>query len=449
MTFEEMIAAAASDVDADKLESAHGRACYLVRQKPEDARLAFLMAHCHLKAGRPETAYYIYRFAQKFKDYDGPQLWNQIGMSLAEMERDDDAEKWYCRALQRGPTDVTYSSLASIYAKKGDPRKAVWAAEEALKLNPSSDEAKWNGALALLKLHQWKMGWEWYDTMLGAPKLRPHPPSLEGIDLPLWDGKGGNVLITGEQGLGDEIMFASMLPEAIRDAEEVILSVEPRLIGLFQRSFPEAVVVSRRGKNLVLPREIKITHRMAMGSLGGLYRNDDSDFPGTPYLKPCPHRSAMWRALMDKLPGKRVGLMWRGGVGGLDEGLRTLNLHEMTDLLNRDVSWVSLNHLAGASEECERFYDQTGVMIHHYPFVHSSDYDDTAALVSQLDAVVTVTATVAHIAGALGVETHVLVPSKPQWRYGAEGDTMPWYKSLKLYRQTDKWPFEEIPVGDR
>lgn len=445
MTFDELIADAANDVDHDQLESAHQKASELSRKKPEDPRLAFILGHCHLKAGRPETAYYLYRFCQKFKDYDGPMLWNQIGMSLAEMDRDDDAEKWYAKALQRGPTDITYASLASIYTKKGDPKKAVWAAEEALKINSSSDEARWNGALALLKLRQWEKGWEWYDTMLGVPKLRPHPPSLEGLDLPLWDGKGGTVLITGEQGLGDEIMFASMVDEAVNAADEVVLAVDPRLVNLFHRSFPKAVVVNRRGKELVLPRKMDITHRFAMGSLGRLYRNRDEDFPGSPYLKPCPDRAVMWRGLLDKLPGKKVGLMWRGGVGGLDEGLRTLDLHEMSGLLAREgISWVSLNHLPAAGAECERFYNQTGTRIHHYQFVHSKDYDDTAALVSQLDEVVTVTATVAHLAGSMGVKCKVLVPSRPQWRYGAEGDTIPWYQSMTLLRQTDHWPFEEV-----
>ena len=444
MTFEERLAEAARDVDADNLEAAHEKASALAREYPEEPRIAFILGHCHLKAGRPETAYYLYRYAQKFKDYNAPQLWNQIGMSLAEMARDDDAEGWYNRALNRQPNDVTYSSLASIYAKKGDPEKAVWAAEEALKLNPSSDEAKWNGALALLKLRRWEQGWEWYDSMLGAPKLRPHPPSVSGKNIPLWDGKGGNVLLTGEQGLGDEIMFASMVEEAIANCDRLILAVDPRLINLFQRSFPGAVVVNRRGNQLILPEPIDITHRFAMGSLGGLYRHRDEDFPGTGYLKPCPIRARMWRGVFDDLPGKKIGVMWRGGVGGLDEGLRTLSLDEMTFLRREGVSWVSLSHLPAAADECERFFEKTGTRIHHYPFVHSNDYDDTAALVSQLDEVVTVTATVAHLAGSMGVKATVLVPNRPQWRYGAEGDAIPWYQSMTLLRQTDHWPFEEV-----
>lgn len=428
--------------DQERVEEAYNLVSGCISELPESPQAAYVLASCHLRVGRAETAYYVFRYIQKFKDFDGPQLWTSIGSCLAEMGRLEDAEKWYQKAMI-APTPALCSSFASVYTKKGQPEKAVDLALRALTLDPECITAKWNGALALLKLRRWAQGWEWYDALLGH-KERPEPPALNGVVLPMWEGKGGTVLIHGEQGLGDEIMFASILPDAIANADKVVCAVDPRLIGLFQRSFPEALFVSRKGKDIVLPEPVEFTHRLALGSLGRLFRRSDSDFPGVAYLKPHPDRVVMYRALLDSLgEGKKYGIMWKGGVGGLDESERALDLNELEPLFGSH-HWVSLNHLSTADAETQRFYDITGNKIHHWSFaVRSADYDDTAALVSALDGVVCVTGTVGHLAGALGVPAHVLVPRMPQWRYGHEGDSLPWYKSMKLYRQGESWPVDQ------
>jgi tetratricopeptide (TPR) repeat protein len=442
---EGMIERASRLADEDKLEEAHALATTVARQTPEEPRVAFILANCHLKAKRPETAYYLYRYIQKFPEYRGAQIYNCLGHCLAEMGQLEESEHWYLKALKSGATDATYASLASIYTKKGDPQKAVDMAEKAISMNPENQEAKWNGSLALLKLKQWKRGWEWYDALLQT-KLRPKPPALNDVELPTWEGEGGNVLVYGEQGLGDEIMFASMLPDVVKSAGRVICAVDPRLIGLLKRSFPDVIFTSRKGKDIVLPEPIDITHTIALGSLGRFFRNADEDFPGTPYLKADPDRSTMYRALLDSLgEGKRIGVMWKGGVGGLDEDERTMTLRDLEPILSQDAQFVSLNHLPEAEIECSRFYDQTGIKVHHFGFAtQTQDYDDTAALISQLAAVVCMTGTAAHCAAALGVDTHVLVPRMPYWRYLHTGLKMPWYASMTMHRQTDKWPVEEV-----
>jgi tetratricopeptide (TPR) repeat protein len=449
---EGMLQRAAEWADAGEPEKAHALLSLVIRDKPEEPRAAYILGNLHLKANRPETAYFLFRYIQKFPEFRVPMVFNAIGHCLSEMGQFEESEHWFLEAIGKsakanGPQDTATScaSLASIYTKKGDPQKAVDMAEKALSLNPDCQEAKWNGSLALLKLRQWKQGWEWYDALLQT-KLRPKPPALNDVILPTWEGKGGNVLVYGEQGLGDEIMFASMLPDAVKNADRVICAVDPRLIGLLQRSFPDVVFTSRRSKDIVLPEPIDVTHTIALGSLGRLFRNADSEFPGTRYLKPDPTRCVMYRALLADLgAGKKIGVMWKGGVGGLDENERTLNLHDLEPLLSQDAVFVSLSHLPEAKAECDRFYDQTGLRVHHFPFItQSNDYDDAAALISQLDATVCMTGTAAHCAAALGVNSHVLVPKMPYWRYLHTGSTMPWYRSMTMHRQTDKWPVEEV-----
>jgi tetratricopeptide (TPR) repeat protein len=264
-TAEGMLNRAAKYCDDGQLEEAHALASMVVDERPEEPRAAFILGNCHMKAKRPQTAYYLYRYIQKFPAYrDSPQLFDQIGMALAEMGSIKEAEGWYLKSDAKGGTTCTYASLASLYTKMGDPQKAVESAEKALKLSPDNQEAKWNGSLALLKLKQWRKGWEWYDTTLGTP-IRPKPPSLNGIELPTWEGEGGNVLIYGEQGLGDEIMFASILPDAIKKANRVVCAVDPKLIGLFSRSFPEAVFVSTAGQGHRSPRADRPHARLCPG----------------------------------------------------------------------------------------------------------------------------------------------------------------------------------------
>lgn len=441
----DIIDQAAQLADAGQVQEAYGLVKRALALRPEDARASFVLAHCHLKAGRPETAYLVYRGIQRNKDYDVPQLWNAIGHSLAEMQRWDDSEKWYAKALAKGPNATTYASFASIYTKKGDPQRAVAMAEKALELDEANEEAKWNGSLALLKMREWRKGWEWYDTVIGT-RVRPNPPKITGLDLKPWEGKGGNVLVYGEQGLGDELMFSSILPDVVKNADRVVCIVDGRLVGLLSRSFPDVIFADRKAKELVLPEEVALTHTVSLASLGRFYRNQDSDFPGKPFLMPDPDLSVMYRALVDSLgEGKKIGVMWRGGVGGLDEGERTIELTDFECLADKG-HLISLNHLPNAKDECERLYETTGLKIHHWDHALRGDYDATAALLASLDCVVSVTGTVAHCAAGLGVETHVLVPKMPQWRYGHEGDSIPWYQSMRLHRQTDKWPLDQVNI---
>ena len=189
-----------------------------------------------------------------------------------------------------------------------------------------------------------------------------------------------------------------------------------------------------------------VDRRFYMASLGRLFRNGTADFPGTPYLIADDERRQKYRAALDELgSGRKIGIMWRGGVGGPREELRSLSLEDFTLLLADDVHWVSLSHLPTAKEQCRKLFETLGRTVHQWDHVlRSDDYDDTAALIAELDAVISVTCTIAHCAAALGVDTHVLVNRRPEWRYGGKLSTMPWYKAMTLYRQSDDWPIDRI-----
>jgi hypothetical protein len=149
--------------------------------------------------------------------------------------------------------------------------------------------------------------------------------------------------------------------------------------------------------------------------------------------------------LLDTLPGKKVGIAWSGGLPNTFSGRRSFDLKGLEPLLRTPgISWVSLQY-RDAEEPIARMREK-GITIHHWERAVGKgvDYDETAALVSELDCVVSVCTAVVHLSGALGKKCLVLAPSKPRWWYGMSGKDHAWYDSLEIYRQSDKWPVERV-----
>lgn len=431
------LAKAASLCEQGELDESNRLAERVLQKEPHNHLALAIVAMCQMKAGRTGTAYHLFR---RVLDYDNrEEVWNNVGYCLGERQANlREAAEWYEKCLDGKDPTAALSNLAMIYAKLGEHEKAIDHANAALRAKPGWFVPMMNAGLSHLALHNWRQGWEWYDAALGTPQ-RPRN-SYHEDETPIWDGNGGTVLIYGEQGLGDQIMFMSMVQEAIEKAEHVILDVEPRLKEVARRSFPRATVVSsNRTKNLVLPEPREITACMAIGSLGRLFRNTTADFPGTPYLKPDPVRVAQWRTGLGMLQGRpNIGICWAGGADNTGEEVRSCKLDDLIPVLQLDANFICLNHKPQAAGEIEDFRRRTGIEIIHYDRVHrTGDYDDTLALIEALDSVVSVTTTVIHAAGSLGKNCHVLVPEFPTWRYGVAGDSMPWYRSVNLYRATN------------
>lgn len=377
---------------------------------------------------------------------DEAVVWNNMALCYQETEQPEEALKCFIKALNRDPNDVlALANIAKLYNDLGEPQKAINCTEKALKLNAKLPEARYNKGISLLALGQWKEGWEGYEYNLGK-----HQGRRERVygTIPRWTGEKGLTLIAyGEQGIGDEINFASCIPDLKRD-NEVIIECDKRLENLFRRSFGGHVYGTRYIKGgLKWPTEHPIDATVAFGSLPMHFRNADSDFPGTPYLIPDPQRTVMWRALLDSLgPRLKVGLTWTGGIRKTFRHLRSLTLKDLEPIWRQDATFISLQYKdAPEVDEIER---ETGIKIHHWPHAtQTQDMDDQVALMSQLDLVITVQQTAVHVGGALGVPTWVLTPKTPLWRYGLTGTTMPWYKSVKLYRQRAEWLHIIAEVG--
>lgn len=396
-----------------------------------------LAAHIMLDAHRYGVAHPLMLRAAQLAP-DESIVWNNLALCYQETENVAEAERCFIKALNRDPNDTNaLANLAKLYNDMGEYHKAINCCDRALKIKSNLPEAHYNRGISLLAQGEWKEGWQGYEYNLGQYEGRKE--RVFGA-IPRWTGVEGLTLIAyGEQGIGDEISFASMIPDLMRK-NKVIIECDGRLKGLFKRSFGCEVHGTRYKKGgISWPSKYEIDATVAGGSLGGFYRNAPEDFPGTPYLTADPERRIQWRALLDSLGDKlKVGIAWTGGIKRTMSTKRSLDLEELLPVLRQDAAFINLQYKD--SVEVEALEVAHGIKIHTWPHAtQTKDYDDTAALVAELDLIVTVQQTAVHIGGALGVPTWAMIPKTPLWRYGLTGTTMPWYKSVKLYRQRAEW----------
>jgi tetratricopeptide (TPR) repeat protein len=341
---------------------------------------------------------------------------------------------WYRRLCEIAPQCAgAWNGLGLCHYFLGRLDTAEEYFNHAISADPGHLVARWHRALLRLMRHDYS-GWEDYELRHINPDQKLH-----GFGLSRWHGQsvpGRRVLVLAEQGIGDQIMFSSCLPDLQNTGAEIVLDCHPKLTPLFRRSFPRIEVspawLAGRRRNTIPPPGIDF--EVPIASLGRYFRTSRDRFPHHQgYLKPDPAGVNVIRERLYAFGGKLVvGLSWRGGTSTRWRGMRSATLEQM--LAGVSVPGVAFVNLQYDTTEAEAEYLSRKDNVAHWPDV-LADYDATAALVSELDLVVTVQTAVAHLAGALGRRVWVLLPHVPEWRYGSFGTDMPWYPSLMLCRQ--------------
>lgn len=361
---------------------------------------------------------------------------DRTGINLANVLRESGQAEEGLRVLKGVPADGPHAAeraatLAKLLQDRGEFAAATEAHDRAAQLRPEAPDVRLARALHLLALGNFAEGWgEYEQRLLGSESPRRSFP------VPQWSGEplaGRRVLVYAEQGLGDEIMFASCLPDLAREAAHVAVECDPRLASLFAHSFPGMAVFAGRGKTRhpwideAGPLDVAIP----AGSLPGLYRRSVGAFPGRAYLHVPSERVAEQRARLLKIgPGPWIGVAWRGGVGKTRSAARSIDAARLVGALRGGGRrFVSLQHGARAGE-----IEACGGELEHWPET-TADALGQATLMASLDATVTVCNASVHLGGALGLPVFVLVPWSPEWRYRYEGERMPWYGTVRLFRQ--------------
>jgi len=331
---------------------------------------------------------------------------------------------------------IAAEGIGTAQAGLGRYDAALASLDEAVALEPDAHWPRYSRAFVRLKVGDFAGGWSDYEARWQNPvffqqstkaslSLRERLATSPSEELLA----GRRVLLIAEQGVGDQIMFASVLPDVARVAARAECMCEDRLVRLFANSFPDVAV---RGAGVVGATDVVTP----LGSLPYIWRRKVDEFPGAPYLRPSETALRRWADRLGPRQARlRVGLSWRGGVAATRDQQRSMPLARLAPLLDQsDCEFVSLQY-GDVEAEVAAVNDGRTRPVRLFPPSEIDDFEDLAALVLSLDIVVTVQTALAHLTGAVGAPGLVMIPRVAEWRYGAFGETMPWYRSLRLIRQ--------------
>src|SRR5579859_1337103 len=377
-----------------------------------------------------------------------PQSRKLLGNALRRAGRPLEAVTAYRMSIELNPRDAdAHNNLGAALQESGKAQDALAVLRTALSINPDHTDAHWNLGLAQLSLGQWHDGWVNYEW---RRHLREDAGQNRNFPQPVWQGSppdGMHLLVLCEQGLGDSIQFIRYVPLLVGKGARVTVECQPRLLPLLKSMETENIKILARGEPLptfdMHARLLTIPH--ILGS------TPDNVPNAVPYLSIEEHRIARAAELLERAdketgrqgdkemrPGTlRVGIAWQGNTAHKGDRFRSIALSMFRGLAEVEgVRLVSLQKGHGA----EQVEENGGMNV-----VRCSDPTDTtaealletAAVITNLDLVISVDSAIAHLAGALGVAVWVAMPLAADWRWLVEREDTPWYPTMRLFRQRE------------
>ncbi|HBI82988.1 MAG TPA: hypothetical protein DDY24_04605, partial [Alcaligenaceae bacterium] len=328
-----------------------------------------------------------------------------LAKALAELAYFERALESYNQAVMLNP------NYAEAFMGRGLVNAAMRRAEaaeadydRAIALKPDYEDAIFNKSYMHLEQHSFVDGWRGYDRRLGFPKFTD---SLLP-DLPIWQGQPfeGRLLVRGEQGLGDQIIFASVLPELLERHSQVCLQIEPRLVPLFERSFPSITVLPKTNTQ---PEDI--VAQIPLGSLPKFFRQSAQDFAAAtiPYLKADSQKTSVFKQAMAPNGQRIVGINWRSFKNRYADE-KSIQLEDLLPIFQiPGCVFINLQYgdvkkeIAAAATKGIKFSEAISIDL-------TNDIDGVASLVEACDDIVSISNSTVHIAGALGKPVLLMLP---------------------------------------
>ena len=346
----------------------------------------------------------------------------------------------YEKAILLEPKNaIAYNNLGSALQGLKQYDKAIESYDQAIALNASYASPKINKAFVLLLLGDFEKGWLLYEWRW---KNKQWAPSFKDFTKPLWLGNtdisSKTIFINPEQGLGDYIQFCRYIPLLLNLKANVVAEVPKQLMQLL-KSLSNKVMFIMQGDTLP-----DFDFHCPIFSLPLAFKTTLANIPAKiPYLHASPDKQAMWKSELKDQTLPKIGIVWAGSIGHLNNKNRSIPLNELLALLQLKFEFHILQKDIHVSDQNVLFLLKqfnNKIHIHH----NLDDFSDTAALISQLDLVITVDTSVAHLSGALGKPTWVLLPEFPDFRWLLNRDNTPWYPTVKLFRQAKTGSWQDV-----
>ena len=359
---------------------------------------------------------------------DVPAYHNNLGEVLRELDRPEEAIACYKRALQLKPEyPEAFNNMGGEYGRLAQLPQAMACLRQCIALAPNDADGHWNLSVALLLNGQWEEGWNEFEWRLRRPEspARIYPQ-------PVWSGQplmGKTLLLWSEQGFGDMLQFFRYVAIAKQLGARVILEVQSPLVSLLAaQNIADGVYAAGDP----LPA---FDFHLALMSMPRVMRTTVHTVPSRKsYLQAPTDRAQYWAARLPKDGNRKIGIAWAGRPEHPNDRRRSMLPTLLMALAQPGITYVTVQprpkNIVTPSLPLLDFGSEL------------SDFADTASLLSQLDLLITVDTSVAHLAGALGIPVWLLLPFSPDWRWLMHRKDTPWYPSMRLFRQPQlgDWP---------
>ena len=426
-----------------ELEAAIGYYKQALKIKPDYANAHYNMGNALKDKGKLEAAINSYKQALKIKP-NYIEAYSNMGVALKDSGLLEAAIDCYQRVLKIKPNYAeAYYNMGIALLEKGDLEAAMESYKRAIKIEPKHADAHINKAFLHLRLLDFEAGWLSYEWRWKMSKDRPQ---FLKTSKPLWKpSMRQRVLLWGEQGLGDEIMFASLILDMHSLSSKLIVQTDQRLVDLFKRSFPDNIDFRPRDE---IVSETEYDAHIPLGSAPLHFRQTLESFKSRSegWLSACSTRAKTLRSklLLDDSE-VLIGISWHTTAHRNGAQNRLIPLNQIAQMLQvPKVRLVSLQY-GDFVNEIKKLSTDYGIKVAQVTEIDNmNDIDGLAALISACDRIVSIDNTTVHLAGALGKETKVLLPFSCEWRWGQGSQDSYWYDSVQLLRQVIIGDWEHV-----
>ena len=408
--------------------------CEAIKIAPDNSDLYLFQGNLFQELGHPDVAIESYNKVLKLKPDSADAYCNKAN-SLENLGRFDEAIICAKKAIQILPNfSLAFFNLGISAMQLRLFDLSIESLNKAIELQPNLAKYEHAKATLLLLFGDFKNGWSLYESRWKLDKL--FSPKLE-TNLPVWVGdKNSKLLVWGEQGVGDQIMYSALIPDLSEICSDISVQVDPRLVSLLNRSMGEKCTFYSDNK----PLPVKYDQHISMGSLCKHLRADEKNFESSRYgfLKDDKALTADIKKDLSALVPKNsklCGISWRSG--NLKFGKRkTIKLKNfINSLALKGYTFVNLQY-GNTKDEIKEVKDELNIHVVSYDKVDNfNNLDGLTSLIQCCDIVISVDNITCQLAGALGKETHMLLAYGSNWMWMVERSDSPWYDSIKIYRQ--------------